>query len=200
MKLFPALSMVLAIAAAPAIASAAPVLVDFEHQWQYGDTVDNVYASSGVTFSNVLGLSNDIDFNYYTNAPSAVGVAQAQLDGVVNTAAYMNVAAGVDGSIAFYYSSPADVLGAVKAYSGLNGTGDLLGTYDLVANATSYDVWTPTTFHFTGIARSFDLTGSANVVGLDNISLSAVPEPESYALALMGLGVIGLIGRRASRK
>lgn len=200
MKLLTALPFLVALAAAPAIAATTPVLIDFEQQWQYGDVVDNTYASNGVTFTNVLGLSNDNVQTYYSGAPSPLGVAMVQLDGVVNTTAFMNVAAGVDSNISFYFASPSDVLGAVKAYAGLNGTGSLLGTYDLVSNGTAYDIWTSATFNFTGVARSFDLTGSANVVGLDNIGVTAVPEPESYALALMGLGLIGVVGRRAMRQ
>jgi hypothetical protein len=199
MKLFPALFSLVALAAAPVIASAAPVLVDFENNWQYGDVVDNFYAANGVSFTNVLGVSNDIDFTYYSNAPSMTGVAMAQLDGLVNTSAFMNVAAGVDSTMSFYYASPSDLVGAVKAYSGLNGTGDLLGTFNLLANGAAYDVWTSATFNFAGVARSFDLTGSANVAGLDNISINAVPEPESYALALLGLAVVGTISRRSKR-
>lgn len=200
MKLLPALSFLAALAAAPTMASASTVVLDFEQNWQYGEAIDNVYAANGVSFTNVLGLSNDNDFSYYSGAPSPVGVAMAQLDGVVNISAFMNVTAGVDSTISFYYASPSDVLGAVKAYSGLNGTGDLLGTFDLVSNGTGYDVWTPTTFNFTGVALSFDLTGSANGVGLDNISITAVPEPESYALALLGLGLVAALSRRAKRQ
>lgn len=185
MKLSVALSLV-ALAAAPTLASAAAQFnVDFENTWQYGETVDNHYASSGVSFTNVLGISNDDSFTYYSNAPSPIGVAMAQLDGVVNTSAFMNVAAGVDGALSFSYASPSDVIGAVKAYSGLNGTGTLLGTFDLMANGAAYDVWTPTTFHFAGTAQSFDLTGSANVVGMDNVS--AVPEADGLWMALAGL-------------
>jgi MYXO-CTERM domain-containing protein len=201
MKLLPAISFLVALAAIPAIASASSTLVDFEQNWQYGEAIDHVYAANGVSFTNVLGVSNDSAFDpYYSGAPSMVGVAMAQLDGVVNTSAFMNVTAGVESSISFYYASPSEALGAVKAYSGLNGTGDLLGTFDLAANGTGYDVWTSTTFNFTGVARSFDLTGSANGVGLDNISITAVPEPESYALALLGLGLVAALSRRTKRQ
>jgi len=198
MKLYSVISLV-ALAAAPAFANASATLIDFENNWQYGETVDNHYAASGVTFTNVLGLSNDADFTYYTGAPSPLGVAMAQLDGVVNTSAVMNVAAGANG-LSFFYSSPTDVVGAIKAYSGLNGTGTLLGTFDLTANTSAYDVWTAASFSFGGTALSFDLTGSANVVGLDNLSVTAVPEPESYALALLGLGLVGVVARRNARR
>jgi hypothetical protein len=200
MKLFPVISTLLALAAAPAIASAANVVVDFENNWAYGQAVDNTYASSGVTFTNVLGASNDADFTYYTNAPSPLGVAYVQLNGEVNTTAYMNVDAGVDSSITFSYSSLADVVGAVKAYSGLNGTGTLLGTFNLTANATtSFDVWTAATFAYSGVAKSFDLSATNGAVGLDNIAITPVPEASTGLMVLFGAipVIAGLRRRRA---
>jgi hypothetical protein len=212
MKFLPLMSSLVALAAAPAIAAAAtPTLViDFEKAWGYGDLVDDTYASQGVSFTNVMGVSNEADFSYFSNAPSSMGTAMAQLDGQVNTAAFMNVADGVDNSISFYFSSPTTVLGAVKAYAGLNGTGELLGTFGLIANDFStitdidgsvfavYDTWTLASFNFAGTARSFDLTASANVVGFDNISVTpSVPEPESLALLLVGLGVMAVARRHA---
>lgn len=195
MKLVSALSL-LAFAAAPALSSAAtPFLVDFEKNWSYGEAVDNQYAASGVTFTNVLGVSNDPDFGaYYTNAPSPLGVAMAQLDGVANTTAFMNVAGGVDGALSFFYATPTDIVGAIKAYSGLNGTGQLLGTFNFAANGAAYDTWTAATFSFDGTAKSFDLSGTANVAGIDNVS--AVPEPASMALALAALGMMVFMARR----
>lgn len=178
--------------ASPAFA-AAPLSVDFEKNWDYGTEVAGTYAADGVTFTNVLGLSNDADFTYFSNAPSPLGVAFVQLDGVVNTTAYMNVAAGVTGGLSFFYSTPGAVTGAVKAYSGLNGTGSLLGTINLAANSADYTAWNQAVLSFGGTALSFDLTGAANVVALDNIS--AVPEPSSVALLLAG-GALLLVARR----
>ncbi len=193
-------------AAAVALFAATPVLaassfvVDFEQNWDYGTPVDQTYASAGVSFTNMLGLSNDADFTYYAGAPSMLGVAMAQLDFDLNTTAFMNVAGGVANQLSFFYASPSDVMGAVKAYSGLNGTGDLLGTFNLVANTTGgYDAWSSATFSFSGTARSFDLTGSANMVGFDNIT-AAVPEPETYAMLLAGLGVLGAMARRKKQQ
>jgi len=192
MKLLSAAAVAL-FATAPAFASTA-FLVDFEQNWAYGDAVDNTYAASGVTFTNVLGLSNDADFSYYSGAPSVLGTAFAQLDGVLNTAAFMNVAGGVDSALSFYYSSPSDVVGAVKAYAGLNGSGALLGSFDLTATDAAYGVWAPVTFSFSGTALSFDLSGSANVVGLDNIS--AVPETGTALMLLAGAGMLLATRRR----
>lgn len=196
MKLASTLSLI-TLALAPALSSAATTgfTIDFEKNWSYGEAVDNQYAAQGVTFTNVLGVSNDPAFDpYYSNAPSPLGVAMAQLDGVTNTTAFMNVTDGVDGLLTFFYSTPNDVIGAVKAYSGLNGTGTLLGTFNLVANTADYSNWSSANFTFSGTAKSFDLSATANVAGLDNIA--AVPEPTGLALAACSLAIMGVSLRR----
>ncbi|WP_197737418.1 MULTISPECIES: VPLPA-CTERM sorting domain-containing protein [Methylomonas] len=188
--------------ASPAFASTT-FLVDFEKDWDYatGD-VDDYYnggtaadgsgggADLGVSFVNISGLSNDADFTYYSNAPSMQGTAYA------HDTAYMNVAAGVDAALSFYYASPSDVSGAVKAYSGLNGSGELLGSFDLAANSSSaYDSWSMATFNFSGTALSFDFTeAGVNYVALDNVS--AVPVPAAAWLLGSGLAMLGVAGRR----
>jgi len=186
--------------ASPAFA-ASPFLVDFEKTWDYGQSVDNVYAAQGISFVNLVGLSNGDGLgslpggDYYAGAPSPQGVAYAQLDGVTNTAAYMNVAGGVDGLLNFYFSNPTGTAVEIKAYSGLNGTGSLLGSVTLAANGTDYTTWTSTSLTFSGTALSFDLTGTATGVALDNIS--AVPEPSSLALMLGGAALLLARRRRA---
>jgi hypothetical protein len=184
--------------ASPAFA-AAPLSIDFEQNWVYGTPVDSTYAADGVTFTNVLGASNGDGLgglpngDYYANAPSPLGVAFVQLDGVVNTAAYLNVADGVTDGLSFFYSTPSDAPFAIKAYSGLNGTGTLLGSINLIANSADYTAWNQAVLSFSGTALSFDLTGAANAVALDNIT--AVPEPSSVALLLAG-GALLLARRR----
>lgn len=184
--------------ASPAFASSPAINVDFETTWGYGQSIDNFYAAQGVSFVNVLGLSNGDGLgplasgDYYAGAPSPLGVAFAQLDGVTNTAAYMNVVGGVDGQLNFYFSNPTGSSVEVKAYSGLNGTGNLLGTVVLGTNGADYTSWTATSLTFSGTALSFDLTATAAGVALDNIS--AVPEPSSLALMLGGATL--LLARR----
>lgn len=188
------------LAMAPAFAGASSVVVDFEHPWNYGSDINGYYAGGtaddgssganlGVSFVNVSGLSNDSDFTYYSGAPSPLGTAYA------HDTAYMNVGAGVNGSLSFFYSTPVAVEGAIKAYSGLNGTGTLLGTFDLGANSSeSYDTWSRVTLRFDGVAQSFDLTGSDNLVGFDNVSV--VPETASSAMLLGGMALLAGLARR----
>lgn len=197
-----------AVAAMSAMASgssfAAQFNLDFEKSWDYANgDVDGYYAGGtaadgsagpdvGVSFVGVSGLSNDADFTYYSNAPSLQGVAYAHTF-LPEDKALMNVAGGVEGGLSFFYASPSAAAGAIKAYSGLNGTGDLLGTIDLAANSSiAYDTWTQVGFSFGGTALSFDLGGSANLVALDDIK--AVPVPP--AALLLGTAMVGMVGLR----
>ena len=198
----------------PTFASAS-FLVDFENTWDYANGDVNGYysgltaadgssgANLGVSFVGVSGLSNDSSFTYYSGAPSMLGIAYVFASSPGDTA-FMNVAAGLDTGLSFFYSSTVPVTGAVKAYSGLNGAGKLLGTFDLAANdpgnsliteSKAYTTWTPATFRYSGTALSFDLTASGtNYVGFDNIS--SVPEPSFLWLFGAGLAVFGAISRR----
>ncbi|MDC8770365.1 PEP-CTERM sorting domain-containing protein [Roseateles albus] len=193
-------------AAAPAFAGATSFVVDFEKTWDYGVSVDGFYnggAASdlstgdnlGVEFVGVSGLSNDNVQTYFSGAPSAQGVAYVYDNN--GASAFMNVAAGVEKGLSFFYASKEGLTGAVKAYSGLNGSGTLLGSIDLSAtSSTGFDSWKQMTLSFSGTAKSFDLTGSAGKeVGFDNIS--AVPEASTSLMMLAGgFALLGLTRRR----
>lgn len=179
----------------PAFA-AAPLSVDFEKTWSF-DEVANTYAAQGVSFTNVLGLSNGdglgslANGDYYAGAPSPQGVAFVQLDGVTTTTAYMNVDAGVHGALSFFYAGTDSF--TINAYSGLNGTGSLVGSVTL--NSTGgYDSWKHSLLGIAGAAKSFDLSGSNGVAAFDN--MAAVPEPSSVALLLAGGALIAARRRR----
>jgi PEP-CTERM motif len=230
-RLIPLILTVAALSASPAQA-ASQFLLDFEHSWPYSTDIDNYYnggtasdgasgTNFGVSFTNsqtaaaatMFGLSNNDGLgslpngNYYANAPSMLGVAYPYTFG--GGAIFMNVLAGVDNSLSFFYSSPDAAIGAVKAYSGLNGTGSLLGSFDITANAGTtnidgvdygvYDTWNSVTFNFAGTAQSFDFS-AAGAAAFDNIAtVTAVPEPESYALFLAGLSMMGFVARRKNK-
>lgn len=196
------------LAAAPAFASAAGFLVDFEQQWDAygasGSAVNGYYngglasdgssgANLGIEFIGMNGLSNDAAFTYFANAPTPLGVA------FTDATAVMNVAAGVQSGLTFSYSTPVEISGAVLAYSGLNGSGTLLGAFNLGTTGGStgefynYDGWSSGTLWFAGTAKSFVFNGTT-LAAFDNIS--AVPESSTALMMLVGAGALLATRRR----
>jgi hypothetical protein len=172
------------------------------------DSAGHSGTNYGIAFSsNSLGL---IDFDAggtgnFGNEPSPNTILFFLSGG----AATMNVAAGFDTGFSFFYSG--DLAGTVNVYSGLNGTGDLLASLVLAANAgncsgdpngTPYCNWTNFGVLFSGTAHSVDFSGTADRIGFDNITLGsnvaggAVPEPGTWAMMLLGFGAIGVAFRR----
>jgi hypothetical protein len=127
--------------------------------------------------------------------------------------AILNNALGFDTGFSFYYTSAATV--AINVFSGLDLTGDLLGSIALSANFQdsscvgdangSFCNWDIGSLGFAGTAKSIDFGGSANLVAFDNITFGATnPEPEAVSepstLAIFALGLMGLASRRFKKQ
>lgn len=173
------------------------LLIDFEEPTSF-ESIGSFYDSVGVIFMpDALALQNDELGPYFSNAPSPIGVMTP-----VGPDATMNVALGFKDSISFSYSSSALVISAVNVYSGLDGTGTLLASFNLVPNATigcsdspfcRFDTVTST---FGGLAKSVTF-GAGVGAAFDNVAITAVPEPATAVLML--LGVAGLLAARQRR-
>jgi len=209
------------LTAVPVAASASAFSIDFDAPFAYAEEIGGYYSggtavdgstgpNQGVSFVNFFSLRNDSSFTYYSGAPSPAGTAFA-FTATSSPSAFLNVAAGVVNALSLYYSSPTAVSGAVKAYSGLDGTGTLLGSVDFASNVptvdgvAAYDAFSPATLAFAGVARSFDFTAittsvrsDGSVVNgalLDNIA--AVPEPATILMVIAGgTALAGLRTRR----
>ena len=193
--------------AAPAFA--APVTLDFEGTSSFQSIADfysggtDANGASGTNYGasfglDALGLQNDALGPYFSNAPSGAAIMTA-----VGADAALNVAQGFASSVSFAYSSLAAA--SVSLYSGLNGTGDLLGTISLAANAQNgcsdspLCYWSSTTFLFSGIAKSIQFGGAANVAGFDNVTFAPVPVPAAGWLMMSGIGLVAAWRRRKNQ-
>lgn len=189
--------------------AATPVLIDFETPTSFasilahynGGTDSNGVAGTdlGVDFGgDALALQNDVLGPYFSNAPSPLGVLAP-----VGTDATMNVAAGFTGNLSFWYAASAFVVQGVNVYSGLDGTGTLLASFNLVANAQAdgcssapYCRFDQLGSSFAGTARSITFGGAAGQAGFDNIQITAVPEPTTMLMLSLGLATLMLRQRR----
>lgn len=171
---------------------AAKVVLDFERIGDFAaindfynfgtDSNGNTGTDYGVAFSNAAFgiIDSNVNFNFhgnFANTPSG-DTALIFLEG---GSAIMNVEMGFDSSISFFYSSSANA--TVKIYDGLNGTGNLLASVNLISNfqnnncfdpITQPDAfchWDPTGVYFRGKAKSVVFTGPRTATLYDNITL-----------------------------
>lgn len=185
-----------------------PLLLDFETPTSFASVAE--YYNGGTDSAGATGPALGVSFGldaltvrnddgagpYFSNAPSPVGALAP-----VGVDATMNVGVGFVDSISFHYASTQFVAQGVNVYAGLNGTGDLLASFNLVSNArrgcsdTPYCRFDQLTSSFAGVAHSVTFGNATGVAGFDNVSITAVPEPTTVLLMSLGVAAL-LLGRR----
>ena len=83
-------------------------------------------------------------------------------------------------SLSFFFTSRVGV--TVRAYSGVNGTGTVVGTTTFNANTSGpwgnvYNTWQPLSWNWASPARSIKFTGPANFWAIDKVRYEISPPP-----------------------
>ena len=121
----------------------------------------------------------------------------ARWTAVVQTfGAFMDVAGGFTTELSLNYVTTLLTV-RLAIWSGLDGTGDLLATLKLPANAVGcpdygdaqWCPFTSATVSVSGIARSVEFLGTA--ADFDDITFTAAPEPSTWAMMLLGFAGLG---------
>ncbi len=171
----------LALASCALAAHAAPHLIDFEGFASFAPVGSAYLASDGVAFDGALVLNTDL--GTFSNPPSGTGVATA------TSAFTMSSVNALTGSVGFYYASSTGA--TVSVYSGLAGTGSLLGSLALGRTPNPFTQFLSTSLSFAGEAHSVVFTTGFGTAGYDDItftSASAVPGPvAALPFALMAI-------------
>lgn len=125
----------------------------------------------------------------------------------------MNVAAGFDTGFSFVYSNPYATATTVSIYDGLNGAGSLLAAALLAGTANgdcdtdisygaNYCPFNSMSIAFSGVAKSVVFGGPSNSQVFDDFTFGStvvggdVPEPASWAMMIVGFGLMGATLRR----
>lgn len=201
-------------AAAPSLASI-PLTIDFEAATSFTPVL-NTYAATGATFSDsALALSNDALGPYFSNAPTP-GTSDPFAGTVMfvdpaSANAWLNIAGGSFASpltgfineVSLDFASTVNAFSVVQIFAGLNGTGQRLGKIGLGENqidsncsSSAFCNWQNITLTFQGTAQSLVFSSNGGNIAFDNIRVTAVPEPKTYAMLLAGLAAVGFMARR----
>lgn len=192
----------LAIAASFALstaAQAASVAINFDGV-PTNDLVNGFY-SGGTSSSGATGPNLGVDFTGFQTTSGFGETSPPNLAFNAGGPAFANTTFGFT---AFSFTAGFFQAGTVNVFSGTGGTGTLLGSLSgLLGDPNAFQLQTIT---FSGIGRSVTFVGPDATLGVDDFNFTlaggggGVPEPATWAMMLIGFGIVGgaMRGRKAS--
>ena len=132
--------------------------------------------AANVNFNAAVNPQHTALTNTTVNGPENAGPSEVAAFGTAN-----------------YFGSNFDAGNLIGTTGTFNTVGVKQSIFRIANSNTSSNVALFTVAN-TGVTAQFNQVGGAY-----NLSISAVPEPESYALALLGLAAIGVIARRRTK-
>jgi hypothetical protein len=214
MKRMASLSSALALSMAASTASASVFVLDFT-----GVADPSVQTTVGGFYNGGTSGDGNSGTNYGAAFPSSavasnidLGEPDAQpgvlLVGISPHDVVINVAAGFDTGFAVNFIT--NFSASFEVFDGLGATGTSLGSRSLTDGGCNFCAWAPAGIAFAGVAKSVRLMDGGNGAAFDDLTFGAsrpgsaaggaVPEPETWALMIGGLGIAGGELRRRRRR
>lgn len=183
-----------------ALAAASPVVIGFDSLMQDNDQtneIGNVYRESGFEFSN---LSNPFSFaSFGTQNPFFNGSTALFNDNTDGQTRLSQIGGGLFSLSSITLSTLAPGYteeGTSVTFTGLLATGgSVMQSFNVADGAAQTFSFSPNFSNLSAVTWS----NEANFHQFDNITVAAVPEPETYALMLSGLGLVAFAARCRSK-
>jgi len=197
--------LILALACAvafPAVATAGPFINgSFETGANPGVFTPLAAGSTAITGWTVGGDSVDYIGSYWNaqNGSRSVDLSGNAPGSIFQT---FDTVLGQTYQVTFYLGANGDGPPPFKTVA-VSATGNAIGNYSVATTAFPPNVtaWSPFSYAFTATGTSTTLTftstgTTAYGAALDNVNVTAVPEPAAWALMILGFGAIGGVMRR----
>ena len=181
----------------------------FENGTFYGGigTSYNAVSAGGTVVTGWVAGTNGFDWHQAVEFYPAydgrrmVDLTRGSLDGAISQT--FSTVEGTDYALSFAVTAPALYFNSATL---VVNVGSASKSYLVPRSSESNLSWTVETFNFKADSSSTTLTFSGPSANgywgpvIDSVSVTAVPEPETYAMMLAGLGFLGVIGRRKTEK
>ncbi|MFG6449106.1 PEP-CTERM sorting domain-containing protein [Roseateles sp. BYS180W] len=159
-------------------------------------------------YANVTGWNatvGEIEIRNNVAGTASQGVQFLELDARINSTIHQTVSGLTTGSAYSFSFDYSNRRGTALSTNGMSWSLDGGTTWNDVVTPTDY-VWHSFSGQFVATGSTTELmfrainTSDALGTSLDNVSITAVPEPGTYALLLAGLGAFGVMSRRRVKR